>query len=203
MFGATVAAFVAILGYRAPTEAIAEPTGFAFPSSRGELATAVDSLRAELAMVSSQLDRANRVMAYSSRYGIGASLASDIFDIALAEGIDPELAFRLVKLESAFNERATSPVGARGLTQLMLPTARHFDPSVNAQNVYERERNLRIGFRYLRSLMDTYRGNVKLALLVYNRGPAAVETARQMGFDPTNGYDQIVTRGYRGKGTVD
>lgn len=202
LLGGTIVAFVALLGYRSPTEANAEPTTFRW-TTNSTLQTTVDSLRGELALQTAQLDRANRVMKFSSRYNIGADLAGDIFDISLAEGIDPELAFRLVKLESSFNERATSPVGARGLTQLMLPTARHFDSSVDTKNIYERERNLRIGFRYLRSLMNRYDNDVKVALLVYNRGPAAVETARKMGFDPSNGYDQIVTRGYTGKGIVD
>ena len=201
--GAAAAGLVALLGYRNPSVAEAEPAGFSFGVGSRGLQVQVDSLRGELEIATAQLERAKRVMQYSSRYGIGADLAGSIFDIALAEGIDPDLAYPLVNLESQFNERATSPVGARGLTQLMLPTARQFDPSVTEKTIYERDRNLRIGFRYLRTLIDQYDNDVKLALLVYNRGPAAVNTARQMGLDPTNGYDQIVTRGYKGSGTVD
>ena len=51
-------------------------------------------------------------------------------DIALAEGIDPEIAFELVRVESRFNPRAVSPVGARGLTQVMPRTARWLLPSL-------------------------------------------------------------------------
>ena len=200
VLGGAVAAFVVMLGYRTPSEASAEPTRFSF--SMGASPDA-DSIAAELELRSAQLYRANQIMKYSSRYKIGADLAGNIFDIAQSEGIDPELGFRLVKLESAFNVKATSPVKARGLTQLMLATARHYDPTVNEKNIYEPERNLRIGFSYLRDLLEKYDGDVKIALLVYNRGPAAVHTARQMGFDPTNGYDQIVLKGYSGKGMVD
>ena len=200
VLGGAVAAFVVMLGYRTPSVASAEPTRFSFGIGQ---APDADSIAAELELRSAQLHRANQVMAYSTRYGISADLAAVIFDVAQAERIDPELAFRLVKLESGFNPKATSPVKARGLTQLMLATAKHYDPSVNEKNIYERERNLRIGFSYLRDLLEKYDGDVKLALLVYNRGPAAVHTARQMGFDPTNGYDQIVMRGYSGKGLID
>ncbi len=140
---------------------------------------------------------------YSSQYKIAADLAGSIFDVALAEGIDPELAFRLVKLESDFKVRATSPVGALGLTQLMPGTARHFQKDVTREKLFEPKTNLRIGFRYLRVLIGQYDGNVNLALLVYNRGPVAVDAALRDGRDPTNGYDRILTRNYKGNGIVD
>jgi soluble lytic murein transglycosylase-like protein len=63
--------------------------------------------------------------------------------------------------------------------------------------------NLRIGFKYLRALIRDYKGDLKLALLVYNRGPVAVERALAMGRNPANGYETIVTRGYRGNGTLE
>ena len=67
---------------------------------------------------------------YSSRYHIGADLAGSVYDIALAEGIEPELAFRLVKVESDFNEHASSSAGALGLTQVMPSTAQFFVPGI-------------------------------------------------------------------------
>jgi hypothetical protein len=51
--------------------------------------------------------------------------------------------------------------------------------------------------------VERYDGDVNLALLVYNRGPVAVEAALREGRNPTNGYDRILTRGYNGKGIVD
>jgi len=196
---------VAFGGSRKPTEANAEPSRFSFalPTDGRGLQAALDSTRGELDLATAQLERANKIIYYSSRYRIGADLASAIFDIALAEDIEPELAFRLVQVESNFQEKAVSSVGAIGLTQLMLPTAAYFEPGITRQGAYERKTNLRIGFRYLRTLLEEYDGDVKLALLVYNRGPAAVESLRKMGFDPTNGYDRKVTKGYVGKATVD
>jgi len=113
------------------------------------------------------------------------------------------LGFRLVRVESEFHDRATSPVGALGLAQVMPSTAKDFIPGITHEQLYDRKTNLQIGFRYLRGLIDQYHGDVKLALLVYNRGPVAVESMRSLGLNPTNGYDAVVTRGYHGKGTVD
>lgn len=166
---------------------------------RTELAIA----RGELDLAMAQLDRARRVIGYSTKYKIGADLAQDIYDIALAEGIEPDLAFRVIKVESEFRERATSPVGAVGLTQLMPATARIFDSSLTRDQMYDRRTNLRIGFRYLRSLIGQYEGDVKIALLVYNRGPVAVNAARAMGIDPRNGYEKLVMTGYKGNGVIE
>lgn len=167
------------------------------------LANQLDSARGELDLVKTQLDRANQVITLSSQYGIDAKLTSNIVDVARAEGIDPDLAFRLVKLESDFNTHATSPVGAIGLTQVMPSTARFYEKGITVQKLYDPNTNLRIGFRYLRGLVKEYDGNVKLALLVYNRGPAAVAKSRAQGDNPSNGYDRILFKGYRGKGVVD
>jgi soluble lytic murein transglycosylase-like protein len=168
-----------------------------------DLKIELEAARGELDLARAQLDRMKRIIQYSSRYQIGADLAGSIVDIALAEGIDPELAFRLVQRESDFNPRATSPVGAVGLTQLMPGTARYFVKGITRERLYEPTVNLRIGFRYLRGLIAEYRGDVKLALLVYNRGPVPVGNALAEGRDPSNGYDRYVTRGYKGKGVVD
>ena len=162
-----------------------------------------DAARGEADLLKTQLDRANQVIRYSSQYKIAADMATNIVDVASAEGIDPELAFRLVKLESDFNVHATSPVGAVGLTQLMPATARFYEKGITKERLYDPNINLRIGFRYLRGLVKEYHGDVNLALLVYNRGPVAVAKARAEGDNPSNGYDRIVTRGYKGKGTVE
>ncbi|MEO8560941.1 MAG: lytic transglycosylase domain-containing protein [bacterium] len=204
-FGAT--AFV--LGNRKPATSSAEAalvksSGFNINvSTDRSLAFALDSARGELELMRTQLERAKKVISYSSRYKIGADLASNIVDVAQAEGIDPELAFRLVKLESDFNVHATSPVGALGLTQVMPSTAKYYVKGVTRENLYDPNTNLRVGFRYLRGLVDEYHGDVKLALLVYNRGPVAVAKSRAQGDNPSNGYDRLLTKGYRGSGVVD
>lgn len=167
------------------------------------IAAQLDSTRGELDLTRAELDRANKIIAFSSQYAIPAALSGNIIDVARAEGIDPELAFRLVKLESDFNVHATSPVGAVGLTQVMPSTARFFVKGVTAQRLYDPNTNLRVGFRYLRTLVRENHGDMKTALLVYNRGPVAVAKSRAQGDNPSNGYDRILTRGYKGRGIVE
>jgi soluble lytic murein transglycosylase-like protein len=204
-----------LLGNRKPvsTDAIAAPVptrstngGSSFRinlSTDRSLAAQLDSARGELDLAHMQLDRANRIIGYSTQYRIRADLATNILDVASSEGIDPELAFRLVKLESDFNPRATSPVGAIGLTQVMPATARFYVKGITAEGLYDPNTNLRVGLRYLRGLVKQYNNDVNVALLVYNRGEVAVAKARAEGDNPSNGYDRILTRGYRGKGTVE
>jgi soluble lytic murein transglycosylase-like protein len=188
---------------RAATASTASTYSFGLPGESRRLRAELDAARGELQLAQAQLDRANQILGFSSRYRISADIAASIYDIALAEGLEPELAFRLVRVESQFNEKATSPVGAVGLTQLMPATAGYFQKGITRKQLYDRETNLRIGFRYLRTLINEYDGNLKLALLVYNRGPAAVQRARAAGLDPANGYDRMVAGGYRGSGVVD
>jgi soluble lytic murein transglycosylase-like protein len=142
-----------------------------------------------------ELERLKKITEYSSRFEIPADMAERIQDIARSEGVDPDLAFGLVRAESEFNRRAVSPVGAVGLTQLMPSTAKYLRVSgTTRHNLYDRDTNLRIGFRYLKTLIDKYDGNVRLALLAYNRGPDRVDSILRAGGNPNNGYVEKVLR---------
>ena len=160
-----------------------------------------DRLRGELR----RFRETHAPFAFARRYRISSELASTIHAAAQAEGIDPELAFRLVRVESNFNPRARSHAGALGLTQLMPYTARAVDRSMNTrERVLEPEANLRVGFRYLHGLLRHYRGDVRLALVAYNRGEGAVDRDLRRGRDPENGYARLVMNvggeRYRGSG---
>jgi len=168
------------------------------PASGSELVGELRSLRqqldakqGELEVARLQLDRVNAIMQYSTHYRLPADMATAVYDVALSEGIDPGLAFRLVKVESGFNPRAI------GLTQVLPSTARLYEPGLTTQQLYDRDTNLRIGFRYLRDLLDRYPANMQLALLAYNRGPAKVEQLLGAGRNPANGYEVEVMKGFR------
>ncbi len=180
-----------------------QPAPVTAPALLGELralSQALEATRGELAVAQLQLERAHAVIEYSTQYGIPADLAAAIYDVALSEGLDPSLAFRLVKVESGFNLRAKSRAGAVGITQVLPSTARLYEPGLTTEQLVDRETNLRLGFRYLRDLLERYEGNLRLALLAYNRGPGKVQELLDAGRDPQNGYAATVMKGYRRKG---
>ena len=100
-------------------------------------------------------------------------------------GVNSALVKAVIQAESRFNPLAVSPVGAKGLMQLMPVIAREYgalDPLDAKQNVFA-------GVKYLSNLLDRYNGNVSMALAGYNAGPTAVKRFR--GIPPyreTRGY---------------
>ena len=139
------------------------------------------------------------VASLAKQYKISNSLAEDIYAAAVEHDISPRTAFGLVRAESSFRTSATSPVGAIGLTQLMPATARWLSPGVTRSQLRNPETNLRIGFRYLRELKEKYKGNEKLALLAFNRGPGTVDKLLKRGRNPDNGYAEKVWTGKSAK----
>jgi soluble lytic murein transglycosylase-like protein len=130
---------------------------------------------------------------YRSRgYNVPPQLANQIAKAAAEFEIEPATAFGLVRAESSFRNGATSPVGAVGLTQLMPRTAAWMQPGVTRTQLRDPETNLRIGFMYLRYLLDKYEGDERLALIAYNRGPGTVDNALRRGRNPDNGYADFV-----------
>jgi soluble lytic murein transglycosylase-like protein len=154
----------------------------------------LDATQGELDVVRLQLERTNAIIAFSARYRIAADLATAIYDIALSEGLRPDVAFPLVRLESGFDPRARSVVGALGLTQVLPSTARLYEPGLTEEQLFDRDTNLRLGFRYLGDLLDRYEGDLERALLAYNRGPARVQELIDRGEDPRNGYSEVILR---------
>ncbi len=94
-------------------------------------------------------------------------------EAAANERMEPALLRAVVRVESSFNHRAVSPVGARGLMQLMPSTAAQIG-DMRALDKRNPHANIMAGAHYLRQLIDQFHGNLKLAIAAYNAGPNAV-----------------------------
>lgn len=104
--------------------------------------------------------------------GVPRRYSAKIAELALRFDLSPSLLEAVVWQESRWRENAVSPVGARGLAQLMPDTARYL--GVDASDPYQ---NLEGGARYLREQLDRFDGDLEKALAAYNAGPGRVERA--------------------------
>jgi len=95
--------------------------------------------------------------------------AAKVAELAARFDLSPALIEAVVWQESRWHAGARSPVGARGLTQLMPGTAREM--GVNPDDPYA---NLEGGARYLREQLDRFDGDLEKALAAYNAGPGRV-----------------------------
>lgn len=84
--------------------------------------------------------------------------------------IDPLIVLSLIRQESAFNPKARSHVGARGLMQLMPATARELKRGVRNYQLIDPKLNLRLGMKYFKRLLKKYDGNLIYTLAAYNAG---------------------------------
>ncbi|MCS6884700.1 MAG: lytic transglycosylase domain-containing protein [Acidobacteriota bacterium] len=93
-----------------------------------------------------------------------------ILKAAKKYNVDPRLILEVMRQESGFRRTALSPKGAQGLMQLIPATATRF----GVYRPYDPQENIFGGTRYLRFLLDKFKGNVELALAGYNAGENAV-----------------------------
>jgi len=103
--------------------------------------------------------------------GLAGEFADLIAGAAERHELDPVLLTALAQVESAFDPRAVSPKGARGLLQLMPATADRF----GVVDAFDAGENVEGGARYLRWLLERYGGRTDLALAGYNAGEGAVD----------------------------
>ncbi|WP_370176924.1 lytic transglycosylase domain-containing protein [Alteriqipengyuania sp.] len=100
---------------------------------------------------------------------VPAAYQAKVAELAARFDLSPSLIEALVWQESRWRANAVSPVGARGLAQLMPGTAR--DLGVNPDDPFA---NLEGGARYLREQLDRFDGDLEKALAAYNAGPGRV-----------------------------
>ncbi|WP_158224639.1 transglycosylase SLT domain-containing protein [Agaribacterium haliotis] len=159
-------------------------------------------------------DRAIQAMIAGKQWdelGIRFPLAykEHVMNAADTTQLEPALIFAVARQESAMRAKAKSPVGARGLMQLMPATARQTAKKQGiphrTEDLYKPDHNIKLGSLYLDGLLDQYQGNRILAAAAYNAGPHRVKRWRESSdglpfdvwietipFKETRGYVQNV-----------
>ena len=102
--------------------------------------------------------------------------------------VDSALIKAVIMMESAYNPKAVSKQGAKGLMQLMPRTAR----ALGVKNAFNPTHNINGGVKYLRQLLDTFDDNIQLALAAYNAGSSKVK--RHGGIPPIKATRQYVKK---------
>ncbi|SFC04609.1 soluble lytic murein transglycosylase [Pragia fontium DSM 5563 = ATCC 49100] len=96
--------------------------------------------------------------------------------------ITVSFAMAIARQESAWNPQAQSPVGARGLMQLMPATAKQtakrndINHYSNVSQLFDPQTNIRLGTSYLEHTYQTFNRNRILAAAAYNAGPGRVNS---------------------------
>lgn len=108
--------------------------------------------------------------------------------------LDPALVKAVIQVESAFDPYAVSWAGAKGLMQLMPETA----DLMGVANIFGLKDNIDGGSRYLRLMLDRFKGDLNLALAAYNIGPERVAREKRVpDVRETRMYVQRVLQYYR------
>ncbi len=93
------------------------------------------------------------------------------------KNLGPEIVRAIIRQESAFQEKAKSGSGAKGLMQLMNPTARELARQLRVKrfnvnrSLYDASINIKLGSKYMDRLINANKGYLPYAFASYNAGP--------------------------------
>ncbi len=134
-----------------------------------------------------------QIISYKKELKDAKSIEDLIVRLSKKHGIDPALVKAVVKVESNFNPKATSSVGAKGLMQIMPDTAK----DLGIKDLYDPKDNLEGGIKYLKRLLKKYDNDISLALAAYNAGPGNVDKHNGVPpFKETRNYVRKVLKAY-------
>ena len=134
-------------------------------------------------------------------------ISTTILDESAKRDVDPMLVLAVIKVESGFRNQALSPMGARGIMQIMPETGKYLSaelyrvdgfetPTFKPHHLDDPEVNIKLGVYYLDGLKKQFR-TLNLALLAYNFGPGEIQNRLENNIDLSDGYAALVLTAYR------
>jgi soluble lytic murein transglycosylase-like protein len=130
-----------------------------------------------------------------------------IRDESAKRNLDPMLVLAVIKVESGFRNQAVSPVGARGIMQIMPETGKFLSEELlrvdgfktrtfTPNHLDDPVHNIKLGVYYLDGLKKQFR-NLNLALLAYNLGPSEIQNRLDNDIYFSDDYAAMVLNAYR------
>jgi soluble lytic murein transglycosylase len=115
-------------------------------------------------------------------------------------GYDPLLQFALVRQESLFESFATSFAAARGLSQVIPDTGNYIAhqldwPDYQLEDLYKPHVGIAFGAFYLNQQLETFDGDVAVALSAYNGGPGNAARWSDTSYEEVEEYLETVDFG--------
>ena len=134
-------------------------------------------------------------------------VSTAILDECAKRNLDPMLVLAVIKVESGFRDHALSPVGARGIMQIMPETGKFLTEELLRVDGFEARTftpdhlddpvlNIKLGVYYLEGLKRQFR-NLHLALLAYNFGPSEIQNRLDNNIHFSEEYAAAVLNAYR------
>jgi soluble lytic murein transglycosylase-like protein len=150
-----------------------------------------EAVRKQAAAVGSQLASASPVPDDNCEPLSEAVVEPMIMDAARVQELQPKLLRAVIEQESGYRPCAVSRKGAQGLMQLMPSTAE----DLGVKNPFDPKLNIAGGAKFLKILLEKYRGDLARALGAYNAGPATVDDAGGVpDIAETKGYVHSILR---------
>lgn len=130
-----------------------------------------------------------------------------IFEESAKRAIDPLLVLALIRIESRFQSAAVSPMGARGMMQIMPDTGKFlaktlaheygFHPAAfRPESLDDPVLNVRLGIYYLKNLHEQFE-HLKLALTAYNIGPGEIQNRLENNLEMSDEFASLVLNAYQ------
>lgn len=134
-------------------------------------------------------------------------LSTLILDESATRDVDPMLVLAVIKVESGFRNHALSPMGARGIMQIMPETGKYLAEELvrvdgfktrefTPDHLHDPALNIKLGVFYLDGLKKQFR-NLSLALLAYNFGPGEIRSRLDNNLELSDKYAATVLTAYR------